>query len=113
MNNKWQEIENRIQLSKENIAESNITEAVVTFDLVSIEAEQAYNWVAREDEEYIIIDSATNETKTTSQNVTRVDFLRTAGFLTASKVAGDYTAEFNYALADGPVKTFKVTFTVV
>ena len=27
LNNKWQEIENRIQLSKENIAESNITEA--------------------------------------------------------------------------------------
>ena len=27
LNNKWQEIENRIQLSKENIAESNVTEA--------------------------------------------------------------------------------------
>ena len=27
MNNKWQEIENRIQLSKENIAENNVTEA--------------------------------------------------------------------------------------
>lgn len=60
------------------------------FDLVSVPTQpQKYNWASVEQPSYIITDSATNATGTTSQNVTRLTFLKDAGLV--DDVVGNVT----------------------
>lgn len=62
------------------------------FNLVSTTAAQAYNWQSVEDQDYILTDSSTNAGKTSSQNVTQIAYLQTAGLLDSTVLAGSYLA---------------------
>jgi hypothetical protein len=82
------------------------------FNLVSVPTQpQKYNWVSVEDPSYIITDSATNDTGTSSQNVTRLSFLKDAGLL--DDVIGDVTATLvTTHTGDNAVTTNKITAAV-
>lgn len=62
------------------------------FNLVSTTAAQAYNWQSVEDQDYVLTDSSTNAGKTSSQNVTQIAYLQTAGLLDSTVLAGSYLA---------------------
>lgn len=72
---------------------------------------QAYNWVATEDPDYIIVDSATNPpANTVSQNSSRVTLLQQAGLLPGTDMYGTFTLTLRrFRKADSQVQTHVLT----